>query len=151
MEELTALFCLWVSGLRTKFDYTEKLDELFLNDPENDFLLELEGLCGDPERTLTRLAPLINEENADIFGKVLIAGVERYYTENVLGKAEALEPFTRLTYKLWRFLLDELPFDFAHSDPIMIFCYADEPLEWGDEKQTVELLQKAFDYYKEKS
>lgn len=39
MEELTALFCLWVSDLGTKSGYAEKLGELFLNDPENDFLL----------------------------------------------------------------------------------------------------------------
>lgn len=147
MEELTALCCLWVSGLGTKSEYTERLDELFLNDPENDFLLELEGLTGDKRGTLARFC--VNEENIDKFGKFLISKVENYYTNNVSGKPEALEPFTKLAYELWTVLSKVLPFDFAYSDPFYIFSYADDPLSWGDREQTIELYQKALDYYKE--
>lgn len=147
MEELTALFCLWVSGLGTRSEYTEKLDELFLQDPENDLLLELEGLTGDQQGTLARLH--INTENSDKSGKILISKVEKYYINNVSGKPEELELFTKLTDKLWYVLLAVLPFEIANSDPILIFSYAGEALEWGDRKQTIELYQKAFDYYKE--
>lgn len=149
MEELTELCCLWVSGLGTKSGYTEKLDELFLNDPENDFLLELEGLTGDQRGTLAKL--YINEKNADKFGKILTAKVEKYYTKNISGKPEALEPFTKLTYELWSALSAVLPFDLAYSDPFYIFSYADDPLSWGDREQTVELYQKAFDHYRSDS
>ena len=146
MEELTALFCLWASGLGTKSGYTEKLDELFMQNPEDDLLLELEGLTGDSRGTLAKLH--INEKNADKFGKILCAGAEKYYMENVSGKPEELEPFTKLSYKLWSVLLAVLPFELAHSDPFCIFGYADDPLSWGDREQTIELYQKAFDHYK---
>lgn len=120
---------------------------MFLENPEDDFLLELEGLTADPHESLKRFC--INEENSGKFGKILIGGVEKYYINNVSGKPEAPEPFTKLSHKLWSVLSAVLSFDLAYSDPFYIFSYADDPLSWGDREQTIELYQKAFNYYKE--
>lgn len=139
--------CLWISGLCTKSDYIEKLDKLFLKDPESDLLLDLEELSGDKRGTLARLR-YINEKNVTEFGKELFTRVERYYTENAV---ENLKPFTRLAYRLWEALTFMLPFEFTVSEPFVSFSCADEPLYWGDEKQSRELYQYVFDYYKERS
>ena len=150
MEELTALCCLWVSGMGTKSEYTERLDELFLQDPENDLLLELEGLTGDERGTLAKFC--ITEENAGKFGKFLLSKVENYYINNVSDKPGELEKFAELAYKLWTVLSrfrSFQSFDLAYSNPFYIFNYADDPLSWGDKEQSVELYQKAFNYYKE--
>lgn len=34
------------------------------------------------------------------------------------------------------------------NEPFVMLPYADEPLSWGDEKQSRELFQSMFDYYK---
>lgn len=44
MEKLAALCCLWAFGLGTKEDYYSELDRLFLENSEDNFLPELEGL-----------------------------------------------------------------------------------------------------------
>lgn len=147
MEELVSLFCLWISGLGEKDSYFEELDRLFLENPENDLLLELEGLCGDPEGTLARLAPLINEKNADIFGTVLFGKLERYCSENVTDYS-ALERFSQRTFDLWSALLILLPFDISHSEPFLTLSYADDLLFYYGDDHIRRLYQEAFDYYK---
>lgn len=146
MEKLAALCCLWLSGLGDKDSYFEELDRLFIENPEDDLLLELEGLSGDPAGTLARFAPLINEENADKFGRVLFAKLEHYYSENITDYS-ALERFSRRTYELWSTLLILLPFDIAHSEPFLTLCYADDLLYNRGDAWIHELYQKAFNYY----
>ncbi|MCM1165985.1 MAG: hypothetical protein NC299_12035 [Lachnospiraceae bacterium] len=145
MEELAALYVLWLAGFGSKESYVKALDELFLEDPENDALLELEGLCGDPRATLARLSPFIGGQNADGFGRALLAGLERYYKENVTDYS-ALERFTHKTHELWSSEL--LPFDIANKDPFFFLCCADDYLFYRGDDYTREQYRKTFDYYK---
>ncbi len=142
MEKLTALCCLWAFGLSDKDDYVVELDRLFLENPENDLLLELEGLCGDYRAAWARISPLIGYTvNVYGFGKELFAVLEKIYVENKFPLAE----FGGICNALWRFL----PGEFNTDEPFYSLIYADEPLSWGDEKQCRELYQAAFDFYKE--
>lgn len=129
MEKLTALCCLWIAGFCEKADYERELDEMFLKDPENDVLLELEGLSGDKRGTLSMLARL-----------------ERYYAE--IGD---IMSFGRLADRLRETLIFVLPFETVNSEPYYSLDLAVEELDpgWGDEQRAREYFRLAFDYYKE--
>lgn len=59
MEKLAALCCLWVFGFGAKAEYSAELDRLFLEDPKNDFLLELEDLGNDGAAAWEKISPLV--------------------------------------------------------------------------------------------
>lgn len=142
MEKLAALCCLWAFGLSDKDDYAEELDRLFLENPGDDFLLELENLGGDYRAAWVRISPLIGHSvSVDGFGKELFAVLKKIYAENKFPLTE----FGKICNALWRFL----PSGFDTNEPFYSLIYADEPLSWGDEKQTRKLYQAAFDFYKE--
>lgn len=141
-----ALCCLWVCGLGTKENYFAELDRLFLQNPEDDFLLELEGLGGDRAAVWSRLSGALPTVNFDEYGRALFCGLEKFFNENVRTGKLTLPEFGGRCYNLWSLL----PGAIDSEDPFHILCYADDPLSWGDEKQSRELYQKAFDYYKEK-
>lgn len=144
MERLAALCCLWVSGFGTKAEYSAELDRLFLENPDDDFLLELENLGGDYAAAWAILSPLLQTANIDKFGKVLFLGLEEYFHAEKI----TLREFGIRCYELWRLLYNKLPVEIVYSEPFDYLCYADEPLSWGDEKQSRELFQSMFDYYK---
>lgn len=140
MERLAALCCLWVFGLGAKEDYLAELDRLFLEKPNDDLLLELEGLGDDRAAAWTRLSSLVEGKlNADVFSKELLSAFEKIYNENSLSPLE----FGERLYVLSRAI--------TQNEPVHSLFFADIPCdEYYDENQTRELYQKAFNYYKEK-
>ncbi len=145
MEKLVALCVLWACGFGGKKEYLAELDGLFLENPEDDLLLELECLGGDLKSAFSRLYTLI-ETSADVdvdkFGKELFSALKKIYNENLFP----LKEFGEQCYRIWRLLPEKI----GDDEPFYTLCYADDPLSWGDEKQTLELYQAAFDYYKER-
>lgn len=144
MEKLVALCYVWAFGLSDKDDYAAELDCLFLKNPEDDLLLELEGLGDDRAAAWARLGWLAERSNINLFGKELFAALEKSYNENKISLAE----FGERCYDLWC-ALPYHPYQYEHIEPFCTLTYADDPLSWGDEKQTRELYQAAFDFYKE--
>ncbi|MDE6733178.1 MAG: hypothetical protein K2J77_09925 [Oscillospiraceae bacterium] len=143
MEKLVALCYLWAFGLGNKDDYFSELDRLFLESPEDDFLLELEGFGDDSAAALTRLSPLIEGSlNVDAFGRELLSRLEKFYLENC-NSISALEEFGKMCYGMWKSFPANID-----DQPFLTLAYADDPLSWGDEKQSRELYQKAFEHYK---
>ena len=142
MEKLVALCYVWASGLDDKTDYYAELDKLFLENPEDDFLLELEDLSGDCVAALARLLRIFEKEiSIDKFGAELLSALEKVYKENKF----TLEEFGKKCYNMWC----ELPRSFSFDYPFLSFCYTlDEPV-FG-EMHAREWYQKVFDYYKEK-
>ena len=142
MEKLAALCCLWAFGLGSKEDYFKELDRLFLENPESDFLLELEDLGGDYTAAWTRISHLVEcLLNVDVFGKELFTTLEKVYNENKF----TLEELGEKCYNISCGLPRSLAFDY----PFLSLCYAlDEPV-FG-EMHAREWYQKVFDYYKEK-
>ena len=144
LEKLAVLCWLWAFGFGSKEEYFSELDRLFLEDPEDDFLLELETFSGDRKAAWARLSPFVETEmNVDKFGKELFGRLEKFYLENCNSRS-SLEGFGKTCYAMWQ----SLPASINTKDPFHILCYADDPLSWGDEKQTRELYQKAFEHYK---
>lgn len=145
MEKLVALCYVWAFGLSDKDDYYAELDRLFLENPEDDFLLELEGLGDDRAAALERLGWLAGSSlNIDIFGKELFAALEKVYNENRFP----LDEFGRRCYKMWCALPYE-PYNSEHIEPFCTLVYADDPLSYGNEKQSRDLYEAAFNFYKE--
>lgn len=143
MEKLVALCYVWAFGLADNGDYVTELDRLFPENPEDDFLLELEGLGDDRAAAWARLGRLADRVNIDLFGKELFAALEKIYKENRFSLAK----FGELCHEMWR----GLTADFGDNEPFFSLGYAYLPLgDYGDEEQTREFFQKAFDYYKEK-
>lgn len=143
MEKLVALCYLWAFGLGDKDDYCSELDRLFLESPEDDFLLELEGLNDDSAAALTKLSPLIEGLlNVDVFGRELLSGLEEFCLENC-NSLSSFEEFGKMCYGMWKSFPSSID-----DQPFLTLAYADDPLSWGDEKQARELYQKAFDHYK---
>lgn len=145
MEKLVALCYVWAFGLDDKVDYYAELDRLFLDNPEDDLLLELEGLGNDRTAAWERLGWLAGSSlNIDIFGKELFAALEKVYNENKFPLAE----FGRRCYKMWC-ALPYKPYQYECIEPFHTLTYADDPLSYGDEGQSRDLYEAAFDYYKE--
>ena len=138
MEKLAALCALCCCGLGN--EYPEELDRLFLENPDDDFLLELENLGGDCAAAWARISPYLMTADINEFGMVLLGRLEEIYRSDKI----TLREFGVRCGKLW----SALPEKFDHKEPFVMLCYADEPLSWGDEEQSRELFQSMFDYYR---
>lgn len=153
MKKLTALLLLYLSGLGAEKPYFEELDRQFLERPDDAFLFELGDCLNDLRRHWALLRRrfefgLGKGFDLNLFGGELSRGVEGFFDENVGTGKMTLKKFGELGYKLW-LLLSDMNFD-VHGDPFVILCYADEPLDYGDERQSLGLYRYFFDFYKEK-
>lgn len=144
IEKLVALCYLWVFGLDDKDDYYTELDRLFMANPEDDLLLELEGLGDDRAAAWARLEWVESLLNVDLFGKELFAALEKVYNENRFSLAE----FGRRCYEMY-FGLPYKPYQYEHIEPFLTLTYATDPLSYGDEGHSRDLFEDAFNYYKE--
>lgn len=140
MDELIVYAILCSIGYESYDEYRKKLDQLFLQNPQNEVLLDLEGR--NYKDAMLHLVHLFDERQLDtnmvLFGKKLMDRIRDIYdTEN------NLERFGKRMYQLWQYLPSEL----SEKEPFDILCYADDPLSWGDEKQCRELYEKALFYY----
>ncbi|MDE7399278.1 MAG: hypothetical protein K2N06_07090 [Oscillospiraceae bacterium] len=140
MEKLAALCALWAFGLGSKEDYCKELDRLFLENPDDDFLLELENLGGDCAAIWARISPRLMTADINEFGKALFGKLEQVYRADKIP----LREFGVCCGRLW----SALPEKIDHKEPFIMLCYADEPLSWGDEEQSRELFGEMIDYYK---
>ena len=132
MEKLVALCYVWAFGLSGKNDYVSELDRLCLGD--------------DRAAAWARLGWLADRLNIDIFGKELFAALEKVYKADAFPLAE----FGRRCYKLWC-ALPYHPYQYEHIEPFSTLTYADDPLSYGDEGQSRDLYEAAFDYCLPKS
>lgn len=153
VEKLAALLIFCLSGFGSAESYFSELDRQFLEHPDDEVLFELEDCFKDLRghwACLLRHFEFGPDENFDkkLFGGELSRGLEKFFDENVGTGKVSLKKFGRLGYTLWR-LLSDLNFD-VHGEPFVILCYADEPLDYGDERQSLEIYKYFFDFYKEK-
>ena len=119
-------------------EYSEALDELLANHPENRFLSGLEGVCGAKETADAILAeneyPVVAPDD---FGRVFLRLSCAVYEETELSA------FAKIMYELWGLLPDEI----MNAEPFITLCYADDPLAYGDESQTRRVYERLFQYY----
>ncbi|AKA68756.1 hypothetical protein [Clostridium scatologenes] len=142
VEILLSYAILLYVGLVSDTEYKENLDVQFLKHPDNALLLELEWRTLDIQGTIKIIFDYYLENNVDYdtFGCFLISKLEEIYYQDDMD----IRFFGSKMYSIWR----ALPSEIENKEPFWTLCYADDPLSWGDERQTRELYQKMFQYYK---
>lgn len=125
--------------LVTENEYRKRLDELFLNSPENDDLLYLEWETNMKE-AIIYVRTHMDYNNLDIerFGRILMGKLKVVY-EN----CSDIKRFASRMYSLW----ENLPGNIQNIEPFWTLCYADDPLSWGDEEQTRNIYEYMLNYY----
>ena len=139
MEELLAYAYLLEMDLIPETVYEEKLNELFLQNPTDEDLLELEFLSSSKKETIIYIRTHINYYSMDYdsFGRVLFGLLKPIY------RSMDIQRFWDIMYSLW----ESLPGDLQDKQPFWTLCYADDPLSWGDEKQSREIYEEMLEYY----
>ena len=117
--------------------YTGTLDKLFIEDPENEIYLSLEGMA--PKEAVLHTLSIMDESEFDMesFGKILMQSLLRIYEDT------GIELFARKMYSLW----NKLPRHIGQNEPFFTLCYADDCLSYHDEEQCRLLYEKAMRYY----
>ena len=141
MEELLVYAILLYEDLVTENEYSKRLDELFLNDPENEDLLYLEWET-DIKKAIIYIRTNIDYNNLEIerFGRILISKLKAVHVN-----CSDIKCFASRMYHLW----ESLPGNIQNIEPFWTLCYADDPLSWGDEEQTRNIYEYMLDYYKD--
>ncbi len=140
MEELFVYAILCVIGYDVYKEYEDTLDKLFIDNPENDDYLELEGLKYKDAILHTMKIMENYSINHDIFGEKLMNALKPVYEQS------ELKDFASRMYQLWKHLPSTIEYG---EQPFFVFCYADECLSWGDEKQCRELYESAIYHYEQ--
>lgn len=141
MEELFVYAILLNEDLITENEYSKRLDELFLNDPENDNLLYLEWET-DIKKAIIYIRTHIDYNHLDLeqFGRIFINKLKVVYIN-----CWDIKYFASRMYSLWK----SLPGSIQNIEPFWTLCYGDDPLSWGDEEQTRNIYEHMLDYYKD--
>lgn len=139
MEELLAYAILLCQNIITEEMYQKKLNELFLKDIENEIFLKLEWET-DINKAIIYIRTHINYQNINYeeFGKSLMKVLKKYYE-----CCTSIEQFSEKMYLLW----ESLPGKLQNKQPFFTLSYADDPLSWGDEKQTRSIYENMLNYY----
>lgn len=139
MEELLAYAYLLGMNLITEAMYEEKLNELFLENPMDEDLLELEFLSGNRKETVIYIRTHIDYNSMDFnrFGRVLFGVLKPIY------ESMDIHRFGSAMYSLW----ENLPGNLQLIKPFRTLSYADDPLSWGDVEQSREIYEEMLDYY----
>lgn len=142
VEILLSYAILLYMGLVSVAEYKDNLDAHFLKHPDNALLLELEWRTLDIQGTIKIIFDYCLEYNVDYdtFGCFLISKLEEIYYQDDMD----IRFFSSKMYSIWR----ALPSEIQNEEPFWTLCYADDPLSWGDERQTRGRYQKIFQYYK---
>ena len=144
MEKLICKSLLWKMELSNGEDYNTTLDKMFLENSNNDLLLELESCSSDSDATFDILQRYwkykCGDFSVDDFGKCLLEDLKTVYFSNAFIIAE----FGKRCYQLWQ----QLPSEMHTKEPFHTLSYANEPLSWNDEEQTRKLYEDLFDFYK---
>lgn len=140
MEEILALGMLIDWNDTAEKLYNKKLDELFVKNPDNPELLQLELICGNIEESTIYITNHINFKNINIetFEKSLV-----YYLK-ILYDSMNIELFAELSYKLWL----RLPADISEKSPFSILNYMDDYVSIGFTDLARKNYEKLFAYYK---
>ena len=72
-----------------------------------------------------------------MFGKLFLDELKVIYIEM------EIHSFAGKAYAAWNLI----PKNIDQIEPFWTLSYADDPLSWGDEKQTREIYEKMFSYY----
>ena len=138
MEKLFACALLMCEGYDLWDQYSEELDRLFLDDPQNDIYMYLEEVTDRKEAVLRTISEMDNASfDIDIFGQALMKQLSDIYKES------DLKDFAEHMYALWNKLPDEV----QHREPFYTLSYADDCILYNSEKHCRQLFESAMYYY----
>lgn len=138
MEKLFAYALLMCEGYDVWAQYSEELDRLFLDEPQNEIYLHLEGATDRKKAVLRTLSEMNNVSfDIEVFGKTLMEQISDIYKKSVL------KDFAEHMYSLWNNLPDEI----QNSEPFYTLSYADDCILYNSEKHCRRLFESAIYYY----
>ena len=139
IERLLSYAILLKCGFITLDKYNEYLNEIFLQHSDNDLLLELQWCSTDTKKAINTILEHSREVEIDydMFGKLFLDELKVIYIEM------EIHSFAEKAYAAWNLM----PKSIDQIEPFWTLSYADDPLSWGDEKQTREIYEKMFSYY----
>lgn len=139
MNELLAYAILLCEDIVSDEIFSDRLDSVFLENPNDGYLLELECV-GNAEKAAASVIARFDYSrlNSVQFGGTMMKELKEYC--RLCGVTER---FGQKMYSLW----ESLPGCIQDEEPFHVFTYADDPLSWGDERQSREIYEKAFGYY----
>lgn len=138
MEELLVYAILICEGFALEGEFQSCLDDIFLNNPNNDVLLELECMNNINNQVIYIRANFdYNNINIEDFGKTLIKKL------SILYYSTDLTYFASKMYQVW----ESLPGNIQDIEPFHTLTYGDEPLYYNDEPQSRLLIEKMLNYY----
>lgn len=137
MEELFVYSLLCTTGYKLYDKYENVLNSLFIKNPTNEILMDLENR--NIKDAVLHTQYLMNKYPINVieFGKHLMENLKPIYRES------SLKAFGRDMYELW----EKLPDSIGKIEPFYIFSYADDCLAYGDEWQCRELYERDLGYY----
>ena len=118
MEELFVYSLLCTTGYKLYDKYENVLNSLFIKNPTNEILMDLENR--NIKDAVLHTQYLMNKYPINVieFGKHLMENLKPIYRES------SLKAFGRDMYELW----EKLPDSIGKKDPFYIFSYADDCL-----------------------
>lgn len=139
MEELFVYLILFYEKIITYDLYQKKLDSLFIENPNNEVLLNLEWET-DIEKIIVYIRTNLDYQNLnyEMFGKILMSKLKEYY-----NNCSDINIFANKMYSLWK----NIPSYIQSEEPFWTLSYADDPLAYGDEEQVRFLYEKMLNYY----
>ena len=147
MEKLLVYAYLWRLSLNDGQEYNDHLDMLFLKDPDNYLLLELE-LLTDAESALKRLKRYFDFEtgafDAILFGKTLFFELGNVYHSRTVSIAL----FAEKCYELYTMLpvqVNDL------EEPYDVLSYIDDMIEYNSLQEIEGTIDKMINYYSYRS
>lgn len=142
MEELLAYTILFKEELLNEEEYEERLHTLFLQEPENEMLLELEWEKDKRQRLKAIWAGVdCCRLQLDRFGKALMKELEKHY-----ASCGDIDVFSGTMYSLW----ESLPGNLQSQPPFCCLSYADDLLAYGDEEGTRSIYEEMLGYYRKR-
>ena len=141
MEELYIFALLLNEEIIPEESYFKRLDELFLGNPKNEILLNLEWET-NIKKSIIYIKTNVDYKKLDLeqFGRILMSKLKSVYVN-----CSDIRYFASRMYSLWK----SLPGDIQNVEPFWILSYADDPLSWGDEEQTRNIYEHMLNYYKD--
>ena len=141
MEELLVFALLLHEDIAAEDAYNDRLNELFLDNPEDEHLLSLVWET-DITRAIIYIKTHIDYNRFDYerFGRILMDKLMAYY-----NSCHDIKHFAGRMYHLW----ENLPGVLQDREPFLALNYADDCLSWGDEGQTRSIYERMLNYYKD--
>lgn len=139
MEKLFAYAILAYHEIAPEKLYQNRLHALFLANPEDDLLLQLDWE-NDLEKAIDAMKNYMDHNVLynERFARSLLETLEKYYI-----RCPDIKAFAHSAYSLWT----GLPGHMQDKQPFCTLCYADDPLSWGDEGQTRQIYEEMFGYF----